>query len=108
MKGSCDDLEWTSDVIASGDGDDKRFHKWGQSEIQFEEIVRRVSLPGQTILDPFCGGGTTGVAALRLGRQFIGIDIDEKAIATTAERLSKIECDVPAQFRLAADVCLKP
>jgi hypothetical protein len=94
VKGSCDDLEWTSDLIASGErSDDKLFHKWGQSETQFEELVTRVSLPGQVILDPFCGGGTTGVAALRLGRQFIGIDIDEKAIATTAERLSKVECD---------------
>ena len=50
------------------------------------EIVKRVSLPGQTILDPFCGGGTTGVAALRLGDNSFGIDIDEKCIAQTAER----------------------
>ena len=47
----------------------------------------------KNIFDAFCGGGTTGVAALRLDRGFIGIEIDEKAIATTAERLSKVECD---------------
>jgi hypothetical protein len=87
VKGNCDDLEWTGDVIESDGDNDKRFHRWGQSEAQMEEIVRRVSLPGQTILDPFCGGGTTGVAALRLGRQFVGIDIDEKCIAQTAYRL---------------------
>jgi DNA modification methylase len=90
VKGSRDDLEWTGDVIKSDGNNDKRFHRWGQSEAQFEELVRRASLPGQVILDPFCGGGTTGVAVLRLGRRFIGIDIDERAIATTAERLSKV------------------
>jgi hypothetical protein len=89
---NCDDLPWIGDVIKS-DERDKRYHRWGQSVAQFEKIVELVSLPGQIILDPFCGGGTTGVAALRLGRQFIGIDIDERAIATTAERLSKVECE---------------
>ena len=91
VKGNCDDLEWTDDVIEGGNHDDRRYHRWGQSEAQFEEIVRRASLPGQIILDPFCGGGTTGVAVLRLGRQFSGIDIDEKSIAVTAERLKQIE-----------------
>jgi 16S rRNA G966 N2-methylase RsmD len=92
VKGKCDDLEWIPDVIViESDERDKRLHPWGQSVRQFEEIVSLLTLPGQVILDPFCGGGTTGVAALRLGRQFIGIDIDQKAIAITAERLSKIK-----------------
>ena len=93
VKGDCKDLDWTGDVIKGGDGNDKRFHRWGQGEVQMEEIVRRVSLRGQVILDPFCGGGTTGVAALRLGRQFIGIDIDEKCIAQTADRLNDVHAD---------------
>jgi 16S rRNA G966 N2-methylase RsmD len=95
VKGGFDGLKWTGDVIRGGDGNDKRFHHWGQSEAQMEWLVERVSMPGQMILDPFCGGGTTGVAALRLGRQFIGIDIDQKAIAITAERLSKEEYVIP-------------
>jgi hypothetical protein len=45
----------------------------------------------QIILHPVCGGGTTGgVAALRLGRQFIEFDIGEKCIATTAARLREL------------------
>jgi DNA modification methylase len=92
-KGNCDRLPWCGDVIKS-DANDKRFHHWGQSVSQFEEIVRQVSLPGQIVLDPFCGGGTTGVAALRSGRQFIGIDIDEKCIAQTAARLNNIYAEI--------------
>jgi len=94
VKGTCDDLPWIGDVIESGDGNDKRFHRWGQSERQFERLIELASLPGQTILDPFCGGGTTGVAALRLGRQFIGIDIDEKSVAQTAARLNDLNSDI--------------
>jgi 16S rRNA G966 N2-methylase RsmD len=86
IKGDCNHLPCVGDVIRA-DPKDKRFHHWGQSETQMERIVELASVPGQTILDPFCGGGTTGVAALRLGRQFIGLDIDKKCIEQTAARL---------------------
>jgi tRNA G10 N-methylase Trm11 len=75
------------DVITS-DQNDKRFHQWGQSESGMAALVERFSLPGQTILDPFVGGGTTGVVALKLGRRFIGIDRDQSAIEMTKARLS--------------------
>ena len=42
---------------------------------------------GLTVLDPFAGSGSTGVAALRLGRTFIGIEIDPTHFATAVERL---------------------
>lgn len=38
-------------------------------------IIERVTEPGQTVLDPYMGSGTTGVAALQAGRNFIGIEI---------------------------------
>ena len=44
------------------------------------------------ILDPFAGGGTTGVAALRLGRRFIGIEKDPRYAAIARERLSAEDC----------------
>lgn len=82
--------DWIGDVIKSAVNDnDKRFHDWGQSESGMAELIEKFTDPGQTILDPFCGGGTTGVVAVRLNRRFIGIDIDPEAIRTTAERLSR-------------------
>jgi site-specific DNA-methyltransferase (adenine-specific) len=43
--------------------------------------------PGEIVLDPFAGSGTTGVACLRLGRRFIGIERDAKYAAVARERL---------------------
>src|SRR5690606_13295125 len=41
-----------------------------------DRVIRCSTDPGQVILDPFCGSGTTGVAAAALGRRFVGIDAD--------------------------------
>ena len=58
---------------------DKSLHgrAWEQSVTESEFIVRHLTFPNETVLDCMCGTGTTGIAALKLGRQFIGIDIDE-------------------------------
>lgn len=52
-----------------------------------EHFLRLLSNPGEIVLDPFMGTGTTGVAALRLGRDFIGVEKDEKYFATAKVRL---------------------
>ena len=67
---------------------DKDFHEWGQSEGGMTKIVERFSVEGQTVLDPFCGAGTTGVAAVRMNRNFIGIDIDKEAIDIAKGRIN--------------------
>jgi len=83
--------DWIGDVCRSDVNDnDKRFHEWGQSESGMADIVERFTYPGQTICDPFLGGGTTAVVAVKTGRLFIGIDSDAKAIATTKARLSEL------------------
>ena len=84
--------DWHGDVIKSDVNDnDKRFHHWGQSESGMARIVEAFSRPGDTILDPFCGGGTTGVVALNLARTFIGADSSPQAIEQTRQRL--VLCD---------------
>jgi site-specific DNA-methyltransferase (adenine-specific) len=52
-----------------------------------ERIVRAATRPGSLAVDPFCGSGTTLVAAARLGRTFAGCDVGELAIETASRRL---------------------
>ena len=87
--------DWIGDVCRSDVNDnDKDHHQWGQSESGMTDIIKRLTLPGQLICDPFCGGGTTGVVAVKMNRRFIGIDIDAESIQTTKNRLSKVVPDV--------------
>lgn len=88
VKGAYDG-DWIGDVIKTQPNDnDKRFHEWGQSEFGMAALIERFTLPGQTILDPFVGGGTTAAVAVKLGRRFIGIDREESAIQATKARIS--------------------
>jgi site-specific DNA-methyltransferase (adenine-specific) len=52
-----------------------------------ERVIALASNPGDTVLDPFCGSGTTLVAAQKHARQWIGIDASAQAIAVAKSRL---------------------
>jgi|GEM_PF-2652524 len=52
-------------------------------------LIGRFTMYGQTILDPFMGSGTTGVACIREGRHFIGIERDEKYFQIAVERIRR-------------------
>lgn len=54
-----------------------------------ELFVRSFCPPGGTVLDPFCGSGTTGAAAIKHGRKFVGLDIRESQIELTERRLAE-------------------
>jgi site-specific DNA-methyltransferase (adenine-specific) len=67
-----------------------------ESEHPTEKPVELMSIyignstsPGQTILDPFMGSGTTGVACAKMGRRFIGIELDRKYFDIACERITK-------------------
>jgi DNA modification methylase len=53
-----------------------------------ERCIQYGCPPGGVVLDPFCGSGTTGVAALARGRDFLGIDLDPASHAIARQRLS--------------------
>lgn len=65
-------------------------HPTQKPEYLLERIVLASTQEGQLILDPFCGSGTTGVAALRRKRAFVGIDICEEYIEIARRRLEKV------------------
>lgn len=76
----------TQDVFSSA-GRDKVHHSWGQSESGMADIVYRLTRPGDLVVDPFLGAGTTGVVCRDLGRNFIGCDHDPVAFGKARERL---------------------
>ena len=51
--------------------------------------VQKCSIQGQTILDPFMGSGTTGMACANMDRKFIGVEIEEKYFDISCERISR-------------------
>jgi site-specific DNA-methyltransferase (adenine-specific) len=53
------------------------------------EIVRLFSYEGDVVCDPFMGSGTTGVAAVKLGRKFTGIEIEPKYFDIACKRISE-------------------
>ena len=66
-------------------------------------IIKIVTDEGDVVLDPFCGSGTTLVAARLLGRNSIGIDISEEAIELTKSRLDNPVVTDSALFAKGAD-----
>jgi site-specific DNA-methyltransferase (adenine-specific) len=55
-----------------------------------ELFILQSTDPGELVIDPFAGSGSTGVAALGLGRRFQGVDVNPKALAYAEPRLSAI------------------
>lgn len=87
MKGSYSG-DCIGDVLKSDVNDnDKRFHMWGQSESGMLSVIERFTDPGDVILDPFLGGGTTGAVAVATGRKFIGCDVDRETVETAERRI---------------------
>lgn len=64
-------------------------HPTEKPEELLDRIILLGSKEGDTILDPFMGSGTTGVVAKRLGRHFIGIEIDDEYFNIAEERIKK-------------------
>lgn len=69
-------------------GSEKLGHPTQKSLKLMEELVSIHSNPNQLILDPFMGSGTTGVAALNLGRDFIGIEYEKKYFEMASNRIN--------------------
>lgn len=78
-------------------GWDARMHTTQKPLLLMEHLVVDFTDAGETILDPFAGSGTTGLAALRLGRRFVGWERDEANHAAAAERLRDVR-ELPAGF----------
>jgi DNA modification methylase len=63
-----------------------------------ELLVARMSNPGDTIIDPFMGSGTTGVACVKLGRNFIGIEKEPKYFEIAEKRIAAAQQQMIMEF----------
>ena len=69
---------------------DEYFNHPTQKPIKLiRKLIVRYTSPGDTILDPFMGSGTTGVACAQTGRNFIGIEIDQGYYDIAEKRINK-------------------
>ncbi len=66
-------------------------HPTQKPEALLARVILSSSRPGDLVLDPFSGTGTTGAAAKRLGRQFIGIERDPAYAAAAEARIAAVE-----------------
>ena len=53
-----------------------------------ERIIKLATRPGDVVFDPFCGAGTTAIAAMKLGRKFVVTDVDEHYIEITNRKIA--------------------
>ena len=70
---------------------DRDAHPCQLPEKLMERIIRLTTNRGGLVLDPFCGAGTTGIAAAKLGRHFVMVDSDPKYVDITKAKLAAMK-----------------
>ena len=98
-----DDLQMRSDwlfPICSGperlkDDGGRKAHPTQKPEALLHRILLATTNPGDVVLDPFFGTGTTGAVAKRLGRRFIGIERDPDYAKAASERIARVSALAP-------------
>jgi modification methylase len=99
MKALNDELQmrsdWTLPICAGGErlrgADGQKAHSTQKPEALLHRVIVSSTRPGDVILDPFFGSGTTGAVAKRLGRRFIGIEREKTYADVARARIAEIE-----------------
>lgn len=81
------------------DGKERMGYPTEKPETILERIIKASSNPGDLVFDCFMGSGTTQAVAMKLGRRFIGADINLGAVQTTTKRLLKVAEDLGGQLQ---------
>lgn len=79
---------WDFSIAFDNNGRASRIHTTQKPEPLMAALVEQFTDENDIVLDPFCGGGTTGVAAVKASRRFIGIEIDETYARRAAARIA--------------------
>jgi len=79
--------EWIVDLLESG-GREKQSHDHQKSLTDVEYLIEKLTDPGALVVDPFCGSGTVPAACRKLGRRWIGCDIDSRTARVARGRVA--------------------
>jgi modification methylase len=97
MKALNDDLQmrsdWTLPLCTGGErlrNAGRKTHPTQKPESLLYRVIMASTRPGDVVLDPFFGTGTTGAVARKLGRSFIGCERDPEYIAAAKDRIAKV------------------
>lgn len=88
---------WTDITIPFWSMPENTDHPTQKPEKLVAKVILASSKPGDVVFDPFLGSGTTSVVAKKLGRRFVGIDIDELYCCLTEKRLETADQDKTIQ-----------
>ncbi|MEQ5775516.1 MULTISPECIES: site-specific DNA-methyltransferase [unclassified Thalassospira] len=87
--------DWLLPICSGGerlkDDKGKKVHPTQKPEALLQRVLMATTRQGDVVLDPFFGTGTTGAAARRLGRHFIGLEREEDYAKAARERIAKVQ-----------------
>ena len=86
------------------DGEGKKLHSTQKPERLLYKIILSTTKPGDVVLDPFFGTGTTGAVAKLLGRNYIGLERNEKYIEIAEKRIKRVKTEPSELHNLALEV----
>ena len=82
---------WIDTVVPFWSMPENTPHPTQKPEMVVERVMKASSNPGDIVLDPFMGSGTTAVVAARSGRRFIGFEVNQEYIRLSTKRLSRTQ-----------------
>jgi modification methylase len=87
--------DWTISLCTGEErlkgGNGKKLHPTQKPEALLARVILATSRPDDLVLDPFCGTGTTGAVAKRLGRRFIGVEREAAYAKAAEQRMAAVE-----------------
>ena len=116
MKMANDDVQMRSDwvfpICNGGErlkgADGKKVHPTQKPEALLHRVLLSSTKPGDVVLDPFFGTGTTGAVAKKLGRHFVGIEREQDYIDAASTRIDGIDPSKPALLTITSGKRAEP
>jgi modification methylase len=96
--------DWTIPLCTGAerlkDSEGKKLHSTQKPEALLRRVLLATTKPGDLVLDPFFGAGTTGAVAKRLGRRFIGIERETAYVEAARKRIAKVQAAAPEDLEV--------